>query len=94
MPTYHNRNGDVSEFRQPAIKPSSYQTRLQAEDDLSAPHSDVQDETTGQIAETANNLDMRYWSDYNRLEYHPRSIQALHDVADWDNEGVNWSLGK
>lgn len=91
----NNRSGDVSEFRQPPIEPSSYQARLVTGDDASpAPQSDDQDPSTEQVEEPLNRADPRYWSDYNRVDYHPRTIQALPDVADWENVDGNWSLGK
>lgn len=91
----NDRTGEVSEFRQPAIEPSSYQARLAAgEDPPPAPQSDYQDPSSEKVAEPPRSTDLRYWSDYNRVFYHPRTIQALPDVADWENVDGNWSLGK
>lgn len=91
----NDRTGEVSEFRQPPIEPSSYQARLAAgEDPTPAPQTDDQDPSSEKVAEPLRSTDLRYWSDYNRLYYHPRTIQALPDVADWENVDGNWSLGK
>lgn len=94
--TGHNdRSGEVSEFRQPPIEPSSYQARLAAgEDTLTAPQSDDKDPSSEKGAEPLGSTDFRYWSDYNRVDYHPRTIQPLPDVADWENVDGNWNLGK
>jgi len=37
---------------------------------------------------------IRYWSDYNRVDYHPRSIQKLPDLLDWDLGMGDWAAGK
>ena len=37
---------------------------------------------------------IRYWSDYNRIDYHPRSIQKLPDLPDWDLGVGDWVTGK
>lgn len=90
-----DRSGEVTEFRQPPIEPSSYQARLAAgEDPLPVPQSDDQDPSSEKGAEPLGSNDLRYWSDYNRVDYHPRTIQPLPDVADWENVDGNWSLGK
>ncbi|KAJ7644693.1 Misato segment II tubulin-like domain-containing protein [Roridomyces roridus] len=38
--------------------------------------------------------DVRYWSDFNRLFYHPRTIQRLPDVPDWEDVEGNWSASR
>lgn len=40
--------------------------------------------------------DVRYWSDYSRVYYLPRSIHKLPDLADWEaaDGGGDWRGGK
>ncbi|KAI0292754.1 tubulin domain-containing protein [Russula brevipes] len=38
--------------------------------------------------------EVRYWSDYNRVYYLPRSIHKLPDLADWEITGGDWQGGK
>ena len=71
------RNGRVDEFRQPAPRKSKYLRRL--EDD--GAQSDGDDDPS----------DIRYWSDYSNVLYHPRTPQRLPDVADYENRDGDWS---
>lgn len=57
------RDGTTSTQQEPAIEPADYQKRLE----LGLPTSQLHD------------TDMRYWSDFNRVFYHPRSIVQLNE---------------
>ncbi|KAF2148270.1 tubulin nucleotide-binding domain-like protein [Myriangium duriaei CBS 260.36] len=57
------RPGQPQVIQQPAITPNEYQTHLDS--GLDPPRL-----TTSSV---------RYWSDYNRVYYHPRSIVQLHE---------------
>ena len=37
---------------------------------------------------------MRFWSDYNRVYYHPRSLHALSDLPEWEANKGDWNFGK
>jgi hypothetical protein len=37
--------------------------------------------------------DVRYWSDFNRLYYLPRTIQKIPDISDWEDAEGNWAAG-
>jgi len=38
---------------------------------------------------------VRYWSDYNRVYYIPRSLQMLpQSLVDWNSLEANWELGQ
>ncbi|KAJ7166314.1 Misato segment II tubulin-like domain-containing protein [Mycena crocata] len=37
--------------------------------------------------------DVRYWSDFNRLYYVPRTVQKVPDIPDWEESEGNWSAG-
>ncbi|EJD05035.1 uncharacterized protein FOMMEDRAFT_166736 [Fomitiporia mediterranea MF3/22] len=37
---------------------------------------------------------MRYWSDFNRVYYHPRSIQQVSDLPDWQANKGDWNYGR
>ncbi|KAH8101289.1 tubulin nucleotide-binding domain-like protein [Cristinia sonorae] len=71
-------NGAVDELRQPAVPKSKYQTCLESGDDVSQEDS----------------KDIRYWSDYSHVSYHPRTPQRLPDVADYENTEGDWELSR
>lgn len=86
-----SRTGNFSEYVQPAITKSVYQERLELEDlDASFDTSHNHEESHPLFpADT-----IRYWSDYNRLFYLPRSVQKVPDLADWDSADRSWDEGK
>jgi len=91
--TIHTRDGNVVEYKRGSIGKSRYHEQLEEEllfaspnipeSDSSQPDPFVVDEST-----------IRYWSDYNRVDYHPRSIQRLPDLPDWDLGVGDWATGK
>ena len=87
-----DRNGDVLEVRQDLIPEATYQTLLDQEvdDDPDQSQDPVQDEPV----QALRSSDVRYWSDFNRVYYVPRTIQKLPDVAEWENTEGNWQLSK
>lgn len=75
-----SRQGKASTQRQPIIEPIDYQRNL----DQGLPTSQL----------TAVNV--RYWSDFNRVFYHPRSIVQLNDY-DLNSQLMpfeNWNAGQ
>ena len=36
---------------------------------------------------------VRYWSDFNRVYYVPRSVQKLSNVAEWETPDGDWGVG-
>lgn len=84
MPLY--RNGEVVECKQDPIPKSLYHDRIESD------NGDDDDEDRSQSRD--NELDVRYWSDYNRLYYTPKTIQKLPDVADWESAEGDWARGK
>lgn len=85
-----NRNGDVVEYRQERIPKSSYQERLDEEAEL------MDSEPTADAGRNRakNNHNIRYWSDYDRVFYHPRSLHRLPDVPDYENTEGDWMGGQ
>ncbi|ETW74824.1 hypothetical protein HETIRDRAFT_237753, partial [Heterobasidion irregulare TC 32-1] len=85
-------NGAVLEVRQDLIPEATYQTLLDQEvdDDPDQSQDPVQDEPV----QALHSSDVRYWSDFNRVYYVPRTIQKLPDVAEWENTEGNWQLSK
>lgn len=77
------RNGAVDEFRQPPVPKSAYQARLEAE-----AAEDAESE------ENSSTSDIRYWSDYNRVYFHPRTLQRLPNLSDYENVEGDWNVGK
>ncbi|KDQ54693.1 hypothetical protein JAAARDRAFT_182189 [Jaapia argillacea MUCL 33604] len=74
-------NGGIVEYRQTRIQKTRLQERVD-EDDYDG-HPDKSQEEN-----------VRYWSDYNRVEYLPRSIQKLPDNAEWAQKEGDWNDGK
>lgn len=76
----HDREGSAHVHKQPEIEQSAYQQSL----DLGAP------------APTLKLSDVRYWSDFSRVFYHPKSLNQLYDYE--LNSSImpfdKWSLGK
>ncbi|EMD35050.1 hypothetical protein CERSUDRAFT_107070 [Gelatoporia subvermispora B] len=71
--------GDVLEYRQAPIPKSKYHVRLEeGAPDTAAPPAS----------------DIRCWSDYSRVDFHPRSLQKLPDHADWESLEGDWNAGR
>lgn len=52
------------------------------------------DPEMGSIVPPLRASDIRYWSDFNRVYYLPRSIHKLPDLADWETADGDWQGGK
>lgn len=76
------RNGNLVEYRQDPIPQSNYHTRL--EDEI---------QNAGGPA-ALKSSEIRYWSDYSRISFHPRSLQKLPDHADWESLEGDWNAGR
>ncbi|ESK86503.1 protein dml1 [Moniliophthora roreri MCA 2997] len=73
-------DGSSVELRQEAIPDHPYQTKLL--------------EGESGIGESASiTQDVKFWSDFNRVYYHPRSIQMLPDISDWQGAEGDWIHG-
>lgn len=75
-----DRDGATLMHTEPAIEPSEYQRRLE----VALPTSQV------------HASDVRYWSDINRVFFHPRSIVQLNDY-ELNSQLMpfeNWSTGE
>lgn len=79
------RPGDVVEYHQDNIPKSQYHTDLENESF---------EKETDEEKPTIKDSCVRYWSDYSRAYYHPRSIHKLSDNADWESLDGNWTAGK
>ncbi|KAI0632877.1 tubulin domain-containing protein [Trametes polyzona] len=77
--------GGVVEYRQEPVPKSAYQTRLD-EAESGEPEGDDDD-----AADTSN---IRFWSDYSRVYYHPRSAQKLPDISEWQRTQGEWAVSK
>ncbi|TBU44587.1 tubulin nucleotide-binding domain-like protein [Dichomitus squalens] len=74
--------GGVIEYRQEPIPKSQYQTRL----DQGEPEDDAQ--VNEDLAPDSHQI--RFWSDYSRVFLHPRTLQMLPDLADWEAADGEW----
>ena len=77
------REGSVAEHRQDSISKSDYHARLD-ENELEP----EEDDENACLVTSAH--EMRYWSDYSRVYFHPRSLQRLPDPADWEAQEGDW----
>ncbi|OJT12345.1 Protein dml-1 [Trametes pubescens] len=76
--------GGVVEYRQDPIPKSAYQARLEAGESDELEDKDV----------TTDTSNVRFWSDYSRVYYHPRSFQKLPDLAEWERAEGEWNASK
>ncbi|TCD64574.1 Protein dml1 [Steccherinum ochraceum] len=67
-------NGTIDEIRRPPVSKSTYQSHL---DD-------------GEAVANNDASEIRYWSDYGHVMYHPRTPQRLPDLADYENTEGDW----
>lgn len=78
MFTSITRDSGIEEHRQDPIPLAPYQQHL----------DQGTDDADG------DGSDMRYWSDFNRVYYHPRTVQKLSDPMDWENVQDDWVYGE
>ncbi|TFK37238.1 mtDNA inheritance protein Dml1 [Crucibulum laeve] len=85
-------NGDVTEYRQDLIASSAYQTRMEEQSDDLSPGSDSNNRLSQPMDQATGNV--RYWSDFNRVYYIPRTIQRLPDPSEWESPEGGWLKGQ
>ncbi|THU90558.1 tubulin nucleotide-binding domain-like protein [Dendrothele bispora CBS 962.96] len=71
-------NGPVTEYKQTQVPENPYQTQLS---------------TDGIEEYSPESEDVRYWSDFNRVFYHPRSLHMLPDIPEWHDPQGDWTYG-
>lgn len=86
------RDGSVVEYKQDPVDESRYREQLEEELLFTSPNEPESVPTPDPFA--VDESTVRYWSDYNRVDYHPRSIQRLPDLPDWDLGMGDWVAGK
>ncbi|KAJ3557958.1 hypothetical protein NM688_g1196 [Phlebia brevispora] len=79
-------NGDVVEYRQDPVPQSDYHARLDTERDTHGPEDE-------QATPRADESRIRFWADYSRVFFHPRTIQRLPDPPDWEAAEGDWAKG-
>ncbi|VDC05087.1 unnamed protein product [Peniophora sp. CBMAI 1063] len=91
-------SGNVDELRQPSISTSVYQKHLDEEivEDPADARGEAGAETRdGQLqAPILRASEVRYWSDFSRVYYLPRSLHQLPDALDFENSDEDWLEGK
>ncbi|EPQ55584.1 tubulin nucleotide-binding domain-like protein [Gloeophyllum trabeum ATCC 11539] len=87
-------NGDVVEFRQDPIPRSQYHKELENES-MDHVDNDVNSSThvEGKRQENGSS-DIRFWADYSRVYYHPRSLHKLPEPAEWQDTAGDWNYGQ
>jgi hypothetical protein len=83
------REGGVAEYKQDLLEKSRYQAQFE-EFLLASSNRPDSDPIQPVVDESA----VRYWSDYNQVDYHPRSLQKLPDLFDWESGTGDWVAGK
>ena len=94
---YQIRDGSVDEIHQDPIPDITYQTQLDQEtDEIPDPQAVLGQPDPEESLAVAPLLasDVRYWSDYNRVYYLPRSIHKLPDLEDRGSAEGDWQGGK
>lgn len=89
----HTRDGGVVEYKQGLVEKSRYQEQLE-EELIFASSNGPDPDSTQPDPFAVEESTVRYWSDYNRVDYHPRSIQKLPDLPDWDLGMTDWVAGR
>jgi hypothetical protein len=77
------------EYRQDLIHKSTYHSSLDESDD----HTGERAPDDPKTAQTGTE-DVRYWSDFNRVYYVPRTVQKIMDAAEWENPDGDWNAGQ
>jgi hypothetical protein len=91
--TCNHRDGTVDEVRQEPVPQSSYQEVL--EDEVDGDLDSKEDLRSVDLPGPAlDGSTVRYWSDYSRVYYTPRSFHMLPDALDFENIDDDWSAGK
>lgn len=57
-----------------------------------AENGDIESRQTSDVVQGGDGI--RYWSDFNRAYYAPRTVQKLPDPADWETTDGNWKSGQ
>jgi hypothetical protein len=82
------RAGGVVEYRREKVPQSKYQRRMDAE-------TEELDDAKGPSVESNDDVgSIRYWSDFSRVYYLPRSLQKLPDPPEWEESSLNWTQGQ
>ena len=79
------RSGETVEYRRDPIVRSDYHAQLDKEVSGRSP-------AEGEDVHVKEDK-VRYWSDYSRLFFHPRSLHRLPDPPDWEDTDGDWVAG-
>ncbi|EGO28775.1 hypothetical protein SERLADRAFT_434675 [Serpula lacrymans var. lacrymans S7.9] len=77
-------DGNTVEYKQEPVSKSEYHTHLE----------EMSEDTTEDAVGETTDASIRYWSDFNRVFFSPRTVQMLPDVADWETTTGDWSVGQ
>ncbi|KAF8200179.1 mtDNA inheritance protein Dml1 [Pholiota molesta] len=81
--------GGVVEYRREKVPQSKYQRRMDAETE------ELDGAAKGPSVESDDDVgSVRYWSDFSRVYYLPRSLQKLPDPPEWEESSLNWTQGQ
>ncbi|KAJ7648544.1 Misato segment II tubulin-like domain-containing protein [Mycena rosella] len=75
-------SGNPVEYKQEPVQKSRYQTDMEE-----------LDPDAGSASSAVQLADVRYWSDFNRMYYLPRTVQKVPDIPEWEDSEGNWTTG-
>ncbi|KDR78071.1 hypothetical protein GALMADRAFT_245054 [Galerina marginata CBS 339.88] len=84
-------SGGSVEYRQDRITKSDYHAHLQEME--TSDNENLLESTVG-MDQNQDIGDIRYWSDFSRVYYLPRSLQKLPDPPDWETTRTDWNQGQ
>lgn len=86
--TSWSRNGDVMEYRQDRIPESQYYSHI------GSPLDQKWSDRPGDADVPQTGEDIRYWSDFSRVYYLPRTIQTIPDHGHRASTEGDWNMGQ
>ncbi|PPQ91103.1 hypothetical protein CVT25_013141 [Psilocybe cyanescens] len=80
-------NGELVEYRQDRIAKSAFQSSLEEEE--KSPNQ------AGNVTSAVDDKQaIRYWSDFSRVYFLPRTLQKIPDPPEWEIASVDWNQGQ
>lgn len=80
------------EYRRDEVPRSDYHSHLETSEVTSSQNKMTAEATEEDIR--ADDSKIRYWADYSRVFLHPRTVQRLPDLPEWDSALGDWVKGR
>lgn len=62
--------------------------------DQSGEREDLEEKEVPQAAPAPEAPRIQFWSDFDMMYYHPRTIQKINTMPDWEQGRGDWNWGK